>query len=156
MSVAPILIRALRDGGIFAALVALVGSVIGLLADGSRGLAGGLIGAALAALFLGLTAVSMLVAARVSGGDLGGPVFFGIVLGAWALKLIVFFVFALWLRTQDWLNPYVFFGTVVFAVIGSLVLDALAYQRSRVPYVDVTLPEDLPSTTSGEKGGPKT
>jgi hypothetical protein len=90
-----------------------------------------------------MTAMSMLVAGRVTKGDLGSPVFFGIVLGVWMLKLVVFVVFAIWLRGQGWVDPTVFFVTVIIVVIGSLVLDVVAFQRARVPYVsDVTLPGD--------------
>lgn len=147
MSVAPLLLRALRDGGIFAAIVAVVGSVVGVLADGSRGLSGALLGSALSALFLGLTAVSMLIAARVTRDDPGSPVYFAIVLAGWFVKLLVFMGFGLWLRTQDWLNPVTFAVTVIIVVMGSLMLDALALQRSRVPYVsDIALPGEEPAS----------
>ncbi len=145
MSVTPILVRALRYGGIFAAVVLVVAAVVGLIVAGVPGLVGGLLGAALAAVFLGLTAGSMLIAGRVTKGDAGSPVFFGIVLGVWLVKLIVFVVVAILLRGQDWLNPYVFFLTIIVSVAGSLILDVLAFFRARVPYVsDVELPGDPP------------
>ena len=75
------------------------------------------------------TAVSILVAGRVTKGDLTSPAFFGIVLGIWSLKLILFFVLSLWLRTQDWLDPAAFGFTAIGAVLGSLVADAVAFQR---------------------------
>jgi hypothetical protein len=141
MSVAPILTRALRYGAILAIAVAVLGGTIGLLVFGMPGLWGGVLGAALAALFMGVTAASILLAARLTTGDPGSPLFFGVVLGAWVLKLVAFLIAAIWLRTQDWLDPYVFFGSVIVAVLGSLVVDVLAFQRSRVPYVsDVVLP----------------
>ena len=38
-----------------------------------------------------------------------------------------------------------FFGSVIVAVLGSLVVDVLAFQRSRVPYVsDIDLPDERP------------
>jgi hypothetical protein len=139
MSVAPLLIRSLRYGALVAALVAVLGGGIGVLVAGGPGLAGGLLGAALAAVFLGLTAVSILVAGRVAGGDLTSPAFFGILLGVWMLKLILFFVLSLWLRTQDWIDPGAFALTAIGAVLGLLVADVVAFQRSRVP-LDVDLP----------------
>ena len=147
MTVAPILYRALRDGAIFSAVVALVAGIVGLLAAGVPGLIGGLLGAALSFIYLGLTAVSFLVAGRVTRNDQTSPVFYGIVLGVWLLKLVLFVVFAIWLRGQTWLDPVVFFVTVIVAVIGSLILDVVAVQRTRVPYVsDVELPgESKPS-----------
>ncbi len=145
MTVTPILTRALRYGGVFALAVAMVAGVVGAVVAGLPGLVGGLVGAALAAVFLGLTAGSMLIAGRVTKGDGGSPVFFGIVLGVWLVKLILFVVVAILLRGQPWLNPIVFFLAVIVAVMGSLVLDVVAFFRARVPYVsDVTLPGETP------------
>jgi fructose-specific phosphotransferase system IIC component len=127
----PILTTSLRWGGLFALGLAIVAGTVGYLVAGLPGLWGGLLGAGLAFVFLGLTA-----------DDPGSPLFFGVVLGAWLLKLIVFFIFMFWLRGQDWLDPWVFFLSVIVAVLGSLVVDVIAFQRSRTPYVDVALPGD--------------
>ena len=63
-------------------------------------------------------------------------------LGSWVLKLVLFVVLSIWLRSQPWLDPTVFFVTVIIAVVGSLVFDVIAFQRARVPYVgDVELPQ---------------
>ncbi len=148
MSVAPILRRALRYGAVVAVAVAVVAGGIGLAVAGTPGLLGGLGGAALSAVFLGLTAVSILVAGRVTKGNSNGVAFFGIVLGVWALKFIVFIAVAVLFRGQAAIDPYVFFFAVIAAVFGSLIADMVAVARARVPYVsDVTLP--------GEKAGPR-
>ena len=148
MTMAPVLRLALRYGAIFAVAVAIVAGSVGLLVAGVPGLIGGLLGAALAAVFLGVTAASMLIAGRVAHGDSTSPIFFGIVIGVWLLKLVIFIVVEVLLRGQPWFNPFVFFGAVVVVVIGSLVLDAVAIYRARVPYVsDVSLPGE-----SGSKG----
>ena len=148
MTMAPVLRLALRYGAIFAVAVAIVAGTIGFLVAGVPGLVGGLLGAALAAVFLGLTAASMLIAGRVAKGDSTSPIFFGIVIGVWLLKLVIFIVVEVLLRGQPWFDPFVFFGAVVVVVIGSLVLDAVAIYRARVPYVsDVSLPGE-----SGSKG----
>jgi hypothetical protein len=139
VSVTPLLTRSLRYGGIVALVVALLGGGIGWLVAAGPGLAGGLLGAALAAVFLGLTAASILVAGRVTKGDLTSPGFFGILMGVWMLKLVLFFVLSLWLRTQDWIDPGAFGLTAIGAVLGLLVADVVAFQRSRVP-LDVALP----------------
>jgi hypothetical protein len=153
VSVTPILTRALRYGGIWAVLVAVVAGIVGLLVAGVPGLLGGLFGAALAAVFLGLTAGSMLFAGRVAKGDTTSPVFFGIVLGVWLLKLVVFVVAAVLFRRIGWIDPYVFFLAVIAAVIGSLAADVVAFLTARVPYVsDVTLPGD-PERSSGARKG---
>ena len=141
MTVRPLLVRSLRYGAVLTAIVALGGGLLGFLAAGTPGLAGGLLGGALAGLFLGLTALSILLAGRVSNGDLTSPAFLGVVLGVWTLKLILFFVFSLWLRTQDWNDPGAFGFTAIGAVLGLLVADVVAFQRSRVP-LDVALPGD--------------
>lgn len=138
----PILTNSLRWGGIFALVVAVLSSGIGLLVAGLPGLWAALVATGLAVVFLGLTAASMILASRLTPGDPGSPVYFGVVLGVFTLKLIVFFILAVWLRTQTWLDPFVFFGTVIVIVIGSLAIDAVAFQRSRVPYVDAKLPGD--------------
>ena len=144
----PVLTLALRYGVIFAVAVAIVAGSIGFLVAGTPGLIGGLLGAALAAIFLGLTAASFLIAGRVTKGDSTSPIFFGIVIGVWLLKLIVFIVVEVLLRGQPWFNALVFFGSVVVVVIGSLVLDAVAMYRARVPYVDVSLPGESGSKPS--------
>ena len=141
MSVTPILLTALRYGAIVAGVVAVVAGVVGVLVDGVPGLLGGLLGAALSAIYLGLTAISMLIAGRITRGDTTSPVFFGVVLGVWFLKLIVFVVAAILVGGAPWMNAYVFFGAVIAAVLGSLVADIVAVQTTRVPYVsDVELP----------------
>lgn len=141
MSVTPLLTRALRYGGIVAGVVAVGAALIGLAVAGVPGLLGGLVGAAMSAVYLGLTAVSMLVGGRAARGDGTSPVFFGVVIGFWLLKLVVFVIAAIWLRGQDWMNPAVFAGTVIVAVLGSLVADVVAFLTARIPYVsDVDLP----------------
>lgn len=143
MSVTPILTRALRYGAVVALAVAVVAAVAGWFVSGAPGLVGGLVGAVVAGVFLGLTAVSMLVGGRLARGDGTSPVFFGVVLAALILKLIVFVVLALALRGATWLDTRVFGVAVIAAVIGSLVADMVAYARARVPYVsDVALPGD--------------
>lgn len=145
MSVAPILTRALRYGAILAAVVTVLGAGIGFLVAGMPGFAAGIVGGVMVGVLTALTAGSILLAARVSG-DLGSPVFFGIVLGSWLLKLILFLVLNIWLRGQPWVDPYVFFATVIVAVMGSLAVDVLAFQRARVPYVS----DPKPSTGTGD------
>ncbi len=141
MSVAPVMKLALRYGALVAGIVGVGGGIIGWLVAGVPGLFGALVGTALAAVFLGLTTVSMLIAGRATRGDATNPVFFAIVLGALGVKLVLFLVFALWLRGQTWLAPGVFAFTAIAAVIGSLIGDAVAFARARVPYVsDVQLP----------------
>jgi len=117
--------------------------VVGYLVAGGPGLVSGLIGAGLTALFMGFTALSIVLAARVSKDEVSSTLFFGIVLGVWLLKFVVFIVILVLLRDQPFVQPMVMFVSILVAVIGSLVVDVVAYVRARVPYVgDVALPGD--------------
>ena len=57
--------RIIRYGAVLALAVAVIGAVAGGLADGGRGVTSALIGAALAFVFTGVTAASILLADRV-------------------------------------------------------------------------------------------
>lgn len=127
--------RALRFQGLLAAGVAVVAAPIGFAVAGGPGLLGALLGAAMALVFLGATAASILVANRFSESDVYPAVFLGVVMGSWLLKLILFLVLAVLLRDQQWLDPKVLFLTLIVAVIGSLVVDVLVVARSRIPAV---------------------
>lgn len=141
----PILLRALRWGLITTAVLLVICGAVGWLVSGSPGLVGGIIGAASAGVFLALTVGSIAFANRFIGSELFVGMFFGIVLGAWILKFIVFIVAALLLRGQPWLDPLMFFLSLIAGVIASLVVDVLAVTRSRVPYVSDANPTDSPS-----------
>jgi hypothetical protein len=145
--------NALRYGAILTGAIAVLGSVIGYAVAGPSGLFSALTGAALAALFMGLSAVSMIIAGRVAPQGALDPMFFAVVLGSFGLKLVLFLVVTLALRGQAWLHPYLYFGAVIVAVIGSLIADAFAVQRTRVPYVgNVALPEDLKASSTASEG----
>ena len=134
---------ALRYGAILTVGVAVLGSVVGLLIAGLPGVFSVLVGAVMAAVFMGLTAASVLVASRLSRGRPAGGLYFGIILGTWVVKLVVFAAIAFLVRDLPWMQPYLFFTAVLVVVLGSLVGDAIALRRARVPYVgDIALPGD--------------
>src|ERR687898_923963 len=138
----PVLRRALAWGGLLAAIILVVSAVLGLVFAGVPGLLGALIGTLMAVVFMGITAASILLANRFAGSDLFVGAFFGIVLGGWLLKFIVFIVLVVLLRDADWLNPTVLFLSLVAGVIASLIVDVLVVAKSRMPYVsDVELPK---------------
>lgn len=130
----------LRLGLLLALGIAVVGCLVGGLTVGATGVAGALIGTALALVFTGLTAASILIGLRASGGTLISGAFFGIVLGGWLLKFVVFLVIVVLLRGQPWVDTLVMFLSIVAGVVGSLVVDVVVVTRSRTPYVDVVLP----------------
>lgn len=131
--------RALKYGLIFTAIMAVAGSAVGFLVAGTPGLVSALIGAALTAVFMGLTALSFLIALKATRNDPLSVLFYGIVLVVWLLKLVLFAVLLAVLSGQDWVEPRVMFVAVLVAVIGSLFVDVLAFARSRVP-LDIELP----------------
>ncbi|MCS0500693.1 hypothetical protein [Protaetiibacter mangrovi] len=148
-----VLTRALIWGAIVAAVLAVLGGGIGALVAGTPGLVGGVLGASLAFVFGATTSASILIASRVAGGDMLNPAYFGIVLGTWFLKLVLFFVLSLVLRGQDWLDPAVFAIVAIVAVLASLVVDVVAMVRTRVPYVDVELPAENRDQGPDQPGG---
>lgn len=143
VSSTPILRTVLKWSGIVTAILAVLAAVVGYLVAGTTGLWSALAGVVLAAVFLAITAASILIANRWYGDDLYVPVFFGIVLGGWILKFVVFIVALLLLRGQPWIDPTVFFLSVVVSILASLVVDVVVLTRMRVPHVsDVELPTD--------------
>jgi hypothetical protein len=88
------------------------------------------IGAVMAAVFLGITAASILVAIKY---DI--VAFFAIVLGAWLIKFVIFLVLAILLRDQPWINISSLFLALIAGVIGSLVVDVVVVMKTRMPYI---------------------
>lgn len=160
ISSTPILRTTLLWSAVVTGALAVIGGVVGYLAGGSNGLWSALAGVLLAAIFTAITAISILVANRWYGDDLYVPIFFGIVLGGWILKFIVFIVLLLVIREQPWVDNTVFFLAVVASILASLAVDVVVLMRMRVPNVsDVTLPtaadivdpvDDVPPTTAPE------
>lgn len=133
-------------GAIAAAAVAVVGGGIGFLVAGADGAFSALAGAVIAALLMLLTSASILIANRWFGDALYVPIFFGIVLGGWIVKLVIFIVAMLLLRDQPWIEPVVFFIAVVIGVFATLAIDAITLLRMRLPYVETRLPGDDEAT----------
>ena len=148
MKIASVLGRALVYGAILTVAIAVIGSIVGYLVAGTPGLLSALIGAGLTALFMGFTALSIVLANRVTRGEPSSTLFFGIVLGMWLLKFVVFIVILVLLRNQPFIVPLVMFFSILAAVIGSLAVDVIAFVRARVPYVgDIALPGDSERST---------
>lgn len=129
----PVLLRAVRWGIVVSVLLVLVFAGIGWLVAGLPGVIGGAIGAGIAGLFLTLTAGSIAFANRFSSSPLFMQIFFSIVLGAWFLKIVVFFVAALLLKDQPWLNSTMMFIGIIIGVIVSLTVNAIVFARGRIP-----------------------
>jgi hypothetical protein len=136
MNASSIFTQILKYTGVLALVIAVVGGGLGYALAGTDGLWSALVGVGLAILFAAITAASMLVAIRFTLGA-----FFGIVMGAWLLKLVIFIVLLVVLRDQPFVDDVVLFLALVVSIIGTLAVDALVVVRGRLSYVsDATLP----------------
>ena len=135
MSADPIdpLARVLRVGLPAASGLLIAAAGLGGLIRGSAGAWGGLLGAAVPAVFLGITAAVGVRARRVDVRQLG--VF---VLGSWLVKLVLLVAFLAWLRQQDWFDRPMFFVVLLVGTAGLLSLEGWLVSRSPQLYVTPT------------------
>jgi hypothetical protein len=122
--------KVLKLGSALIIAIAVLGSAIGYLAAGLPGLFGALIGSSIALIFVSLTALSVLIGSRLS---LGG--FYGVVLGGWLLKVILFIATIAQINHLAGLNRVAIFVTLVASVLGSLAVDAYVVTKSKIPVV---------------------
>ena len=126
---------ALLLGAIVTVAIAVVGGGIGFALVGPIGVSSALVGSAMAFVFMGITAGSILIGQKATGGSIASGLFFGIVLGAWLLKFVLFLVAAFAIRNSDAFDTVIAFSCVIAAVLGALVSDVIAISRARVPIV---------------------
>jgi len=126
-----ILRTALIWGAVLVGLMLLGAGLIGWSVAGALGLVSGVLGAVLAGVFMGLTTLSFWIALRLQRGEQRPELFFGVVLGTFVVKLVVFLGGLIWLTNQSWLSPQVFAITAIVAVVGSLVVDVAAVIRGQ-------------------------
>ncbi len=131
----PIFMKALWIGGLATLGLLVLCGGIGWWIAGSRGFIGGVLGAAFAGVFLGLTIASIAFANRLVKSSFYVISFFAIVVGGWLLKFVAFFIAARMLRDAPWLEPKVLFFSLVGSVLVSLVIDVFLVQKSRLPYI---------------------
>jgi len=145
--------RSLVWSGVATVAIGLVAGILGAVFAGGRGVVSAVLGAVMAALYLGLTAVALLIASRFEGPENIGK-FFAVFLGGWALKMIVFIVAMALLLGQEWLNGRVFFLAVLVNVVASMVIDVVVFARSRIPVVGgVELPTGIDEPGAGSAMG---
>lgn len=123
--------RILLTGVALIAVVAGLGALIGYLVAGLPGVWGALVGGGLTAAFVGISAVVMYLGRNWSVTMLAG----GLGLG-FALKVLLFMLVVPRLAAQETIYGPVAFFTIVAAVIGSTALEAMMFQKARIPYVD--------------------
>lgn len=145
VSSTPILRRTLIWSAVATGVLAVIAGGVGYLVAQSSGLVSGLLGVLIAALFLAITGISILVANRWYGEPLYVQLFFAIVLGGWLVKLGVFFLVMVLVSGQPWIHPTVFLLSIVAGVLMSLVIDVVVLMRMRLPVVsDASLPTEVP------------
>ncbi len=94
-------------------------------------LQGTLLGAAIAIVFNGMTALSVWIGGKL---PLGG--FYGVVLGGWIVKIVLFIIVIGLLRDAEFIHGPTLFFTLVASILGGLTIDALAVLRARIPTFD--------------------
>ena len=148
----PVLRTTLLWSAAATALLAVGGAGVGDLGADWPGRWSALVAVLLAAVFLGLTGASILIANRWYGDPLYVPIFFGAVMGGWLVKFVLFLVVLFVLRGQPWLQPGVFLIALILSVLASLVIDVVVMTKLRIPHAsDVSLPTEA---DIDEEGGP--
>jgi len=122
---------ALRLSILLAVLIALVGSLLGFLIYELPGVYSSLIAAAVSASFGVLTILSIRFGSRL---PLNG--FYGLVLGGWLLKILLFAVLLGSLQGADFISGPMFYFAVVASVLGGLSIDSYLVLSSKLPAVE--------------------
>jgi hypothetical protein len=123
--------KALALSAVLMVVIGVFGSGLGFLFAGAPGVYSALIGAAVSALFSVLTILSIWLGSKL---PLGG--FYGLVLGGWLVKVLLFAVTLGLLQGADFISGPVFFVAVVATVLGGLAIDSWVVLRGRQPILD--------------------
>jgi hypothetical protein len=118
-------------GIVLVLVVAALGMGLGWLISGTTGLVGGAVGGGLAAVFIIITLVIMYF-----GRNLGLTTVAGLLGVGFLFKAFIFMIVIWRIKDAAWLDGTVAFFTIVVAVIGSSLVEAITVVKGRVPYVD--------------------
>ena len=118
-------------GIVLVLVVAALGMGLGWLISGTTGLVGGAVGGGLAAVFIIITLVVMYV-----GRNMGLTAIAGFLGVGFLFKAFIFMIVIWRIKDAAWLDGTVAFFTIVVAVIGSSLVEAITVVKGRVPYVD--------------------
>lgn len=118
-------------GIVLVIVVAALGMSIGWLAAGTPGLVGGAVGGGLAAVFIIITLVTMYL-----GRNMGLTTIAGLLGVGFLFKAFIFMIVIWRIKDATWLDGTIAFFTIVVAVIGSSLVEAITVVKGRVPYVD--------------------
>ena len=138
----PVLIRVLWSALGLTVALALIAGVVGYTVVGMDGLWGALIGAAVGGAFMAMSAGSIAFANRFVASPMFVPIFFGSVLGAMLLKIVIFLVVVFALTGREGIHDRTMLMTIIAGILASLAIELTVVLRSRISAVsDVTLYE---------------
>lgn len=120
--------RALGLSAILILVIAGVGSGLGFLFAGLPGVISALIGSGVSLGFSALTIFSIWFGSKL---PLGG--FYGLVLGGWLFKVLLFAVVLAALQDAVFISGPVFFFAVVTSILGGLAIDSWVVLKGRLP-----------------------
>jgi len=122
---------ALKLSLLLAVSIAAIGSAVGWMIFGMPGVVSSLIASGVSVSFGVLTILSIRVGSRL---PLNG--FYGLVLGGWLLKVLLFAVLLGALQGADFISGPMFFFAVVASVLGGLSIDSYLVLSSKLPAVE--------------------
>lgn len=124
--------KALALSAVLMVVIGVFGSGLGLMFAGMPGVYSALIGALVSALFSVLTILSIWFGSKL---PLAG--FYGLVLGGWLVKVLLFAVTLGLLQGADFISGPVFFFAVVATVMGGLAIDSWVVLKGRQPIIEI-------------------
>lgn len=125
--------RVLRVGGPAALLYTLLATAAGHFWASSWGSFGAMFGALLPTVFLGVTAVTGVLARRLRPDLLGFAI-----LGSWLIKMVLLLGFLAWFKQQDFYDKGAFFVSLLIGTFGLLMLEGWLVTKSPQHYVEPT------------------
>jgi hypothetical protein len=147
MNASQVIRKALFWGAVWTSLVGTIAAVVGALVADLPGVLGALVGVAIGFAFLALTPLSIIWGLKLGHGNMLEPGFFAVVLGMWLIKVVIFLVLIFWLGDLSWAHRETLFLTIVVSLLAGLITDVVVMMRSRMPYLDVSLPSDSPPSS---------
>lgn len=123
--------RAVTLGAAALVVLMVVSAALWWLIDGTPGLWGALLGAALGGVFVLLTAVVVIATARTTP-----QITAAVLLGTWLLKLVVAIGVVAALKPLEFYSRPAFAVTIIVAMVVVLASETIAVLRTQAPYVE--------------------
>lgn len=122
---------AVRLGGLALVALVVISAVVWTLVDGTPGLWGALMGAALGGAFVLITAIVVIATAGAAPQTTAA-----VLLGTWLLKLIVAIVVVAVIDRFDFYSRPAFAVTIIAALVVVLAAETWGILKTRTPYVE--------------------